>query len=420
MSTVARVEELRLERAQVFEEMKTVNEAALTESRDLTAEEKERYDKLEQRMETLTEQVDRNEKLAGIEGSGITRRAAAPPAEERDIDDKKKSPETLKEFNEQRAGRKPQDESDYRKAFYRYMTVKDLRDLTPDEQRVLSKASAGAGANLVPTNFATELIAALRDFGVMRQISRVISTTGGEALQVPSVSTHGTAAWTAENAAYTASDEAFGLATLNAYKAATLMIVSEELLQDAAFDLEAYIRQEFGQRIGVLENTGYVAGDGSAKPTGAAVQASAGVTAASATAITADELMDLFHSLLPPYRRNASWLMKDSTIKLIRKLKTGVSGDNTYIWQPGLQAGQPDVILGRPVYADPDMAAATTGLVSVLFGDFSFYWIRDVDGISLQRLNELYAANGQVGFRAWHRTDGKLLNTAAVKKLTQL
>jgi HK97 family phage major capsid protein len=106
----------------------------------------------------------------------------------------------------------------------------------------------------------------------------------------------------------------------------------------------------------------------------------------------------------------------DSTIKLVRKLKDTT---NQYLWQPGLQAGEPDTLLGKPVYADPDMPAATTGLVSALFGDFSYYWIRDVNGIAFQRLNELYAENGQVGFRAYHRTDGKLLNTAAVKKLTQ-
>jgi HK97 family phage major capsid protein len=417
VSTVAHVEELRIQRAQVFEEMKTVNETAVTEKRDLSADEKEKYDRLEEQLGSLTEQVDRNERLLGIEkDAGITRRDVTEKVEERKAGEERKAPKTLKEFNEQRQASKPQDDPEYRKAFFRLLTVRDLRDLDPAEQRVLSKASAGAGANLVPTAFQRELINALRQFGVMRDIARVVTTSDGEALQWPTVTSHGTAAWTAENASYTASDEAFGQSTLNAYKAGTLIKVSEELLTDAAFDLESYIRDEFGSRIGVLQNTAYVVGDGSGKPTGVTTQASAGVTAAGAAAITADEWIDLFHSLAPQYRRNARFVTNDSSVKLARKLKDTT---NQYLWQPGLQAGEPDMLLGKPIVVDPDMPAATTGLVSALFGDFSYYIIRDVDGIYFQRLNELYAENGQVGFRAYHRTDGKLLNTAAVKKLTQ-
>ena len=443
MTTLTAVQELRHERAECFDRMKELNDAALEAKRDLSAEEKQEYDRVEQRFDEVTKQIDRNEKLLGFSGTGpdpATRaKAQAGDGEWSELDDEerkvpewlpeemrrnveraraegRKAPSTFREFNEIRSMSKPQDDPEYRWAFFRWMTVRDTRELSSAELRVLSKASAGAGLNLVPTNFQRELIDALRDTGVMRQISRVVSTTSGEALQWPTVSSHGTASWIAENGAYSASDDAFGQTTLNAYKAGTLMKVSEELLEDSAFDLDAYIRGEFGLRIGVLENTAYVAGDGSGKPTGVATQASAGVTAAGAAAITADELIDLFHALSPPYRRNATWVLKDSTIKLVRKLK---DSDGQYLWQPGLQAGAPDVLLGKPVYADPDMAAATTGLVSALFGDFSYYVIRDVDGIAFQRLNELYAENGQVGFKAYHRTDGKLMNTSAIKKLTQ-
>ena len=254
----------------------------------------------------------------------------------------------------------------------------------------------------------------------MRQISTVWQTDSGATLQVPAITSHGVASWTAENAAYSASDEVFGQFSLSAFKAATIIQISEELLQDSAFDLEAYIVREFGLRIGVLENTAYVVGDGSGKPTGVTVGATAGTTAATATTITFDNLVDMIHSLLPPYRRNAVWLFNDAVIKFLRKIKTGIASDTTYIWQPSVVAGRPDQILGYPVYPDPDMnGTMTTGLITGLFGDFSYYTIRDASGIAFQRLNELYAANGQVGFRAYHRTDGKLLNTAAVKKLTQ-
>lgn len=413
---VHEIESLRLKRASAFEEMSELNSKALTEERDLSAEEREKYDKIEADFDSLTEQIKRSEKLEGL-APRMQRSAVTPETEAIEVEeDERTAPSTFAEFKEQRNGVKPQDEPEYREAFFKWITASDERELDSSEVRTLSKASAGAGLNLVPTSFRNVLIDALRDYGVVRRIATVISTDSGETLQVPTVSSHGTASWVAENGSYSASDDAFGQSSLSAYKAGTLIQVSEELLADSAFDLDSYIANEFGLRIGVLENTGYVVGDGSGKPTGVSTQASAGVTAAGATAITAGELIDLYHSLLPPYRARASWVFKDSTIKLVRKL---ADSTGQFIWQPGLTAGAPDTLLGKPVYADPDMPAATTGLVSVLFGDFSYYWIRDVNGVAFQRLNELYAANGQIGFRAYHRTDGKLLNTAAVKKLTQ-
>lgn len=413
---VHEIESLRLKRASAFEEMSELNSKALTEERDLSAEEREKYDKIEADFDSLTEQIKRSEKLEGL-APRMQRSAVTPETEAIEVEeDERTAPSTFAEFKEQRNGVKPQDEPEYREAFFKWITASDERELDSSEVRTLSKASAGAGLNLVPTSFRNVLIDALRDYGVVRRIATVISTDSGETLQVPTVSSHGTASWVAENGSYSASDDAFGQSSLSAYKAGTLIQVSEELLADSAFDLDSYIANEFGLRIGVLENTGYVVGDGSGKPTGVSTQASAGVTAVGATAITAGELIDLYHSLLPPYRARASWVFKDSTIKLVRKL---ADSNGQFIWQPGLTAGAPDTLLGKPVYADPDMPAATTGLVSVLFGDFSYYWIRDVNGVAFQRLNELYAANGQIGFRAYHRTDGKLLNTAAVKKLTQ-
>ncbi len=406
---------LKEQRAGLFDQMRDLTLQAEADSRDLTAEESQEFDRMETDAATLEKRAGRMEKLLGI---GPIVRRQTDGSDSGDGDDaggEPTAPKTFAEYREQRAGIRPQDTDEYRSVFFKAFS--ESGPLTSDEYRVLSKASAGAGLNLVPTAFSNTLIDSLRDFGVMRQVSTIDTTDSGEAIQYPTVTTHGVATWTAENAAYTASDEVFGQTTLNAYKAATLIKVSEELLADSAFDLERYIRGEFGLRVGVLENTAYVAGDGTGKPTGITTQASAGITAASATTVTADELIDLYHSLLPPYRRNAVWLMKDSTIKIVRKLKDTT---NQYLWQTALVAGQPDTLLGRPVYADPDMPAATTGLVSVLFGDFAYYHIRDVNGVLFQRLNELYAENGQIGFRAAHRTDGKLLNTAAIKKLTQL
>ena len=195
--------------------------------------------------------------------------------------------------------------------------------------------------------------------------------------------------------------------------------VSEELLNDSVFDLESYIAREFARRIGTKEEEAFFTGDGTGKPLGilaASGGAETGVTAASATAVTADELMDLFYSLKSPYRKNAVWILNDSTIKAIRKLK---DNNGQYLWQPSLVAGTPDTILGRPVKTSTYMPAIAAGAKTIAFGDFSYYWIADRQGRFFKRLNELYAANGQVGFLGSQRVDGKMILPEAVKVLVQ-
>lgn len=195
--------------------------------------------------------------------------------------------------------------------------------------------------------------------------------------------------------------------------------VSEELLNDSVFDLESYIAREFARRIGTKEEEAFFTGDGTGKPLGilaASGGAETGVTAASATAVTADELIDLFYSLKSPYRKNAVWVLNDSTIKAIRKLK---DNNGQYLWQPSMVAGTPDTILGRPVKTSAYMPAIAAGAKTIAFGDFSYYWIADRQGRSFKRLNELYAANGQVGFLGSQRVDGKMILPEAVKVLVQ-
>jgi len=405
-----KLKELRAQRAKQIQTMRDVLDRAEAEGRDLSAEEVESCDRIEQEIDKTTAEIRRWELVSelDVESRSLIGQTGAGVPEERKL-------LTLQEWRQQQAPVRVQDDPEYREAFFRYMTVRDPRELSVEELRVLSKATAGAGLNLVPTSFSRQLIDVLRWMGSIRSLATVITTDSGEAFELPTVTAHGTASWLAENAAFSPSDETFGKITLNAYKAGTIMIVSEELLQDSAFDLDAYISREFGERIGVLEETAYMTGDGSGKPTGLVGSASAGVTAASATAITADEMLDLYYSLAPQYRPRASFLVSDAAEKILRKLK---GSDGQYQWQTALTDGAPNTFNGRPVYAHPDLAVPATGVVPALFGDFSYYTIRDVNGIAFQRLVELYAANGQVGFRAYHRTDGKLTNTAAVKKLT--
>lgn len=283
----------------------------------------------------------------------------------------------------------------------------------PYERRALEGGVAAEGGNLIPNEWMTRMIEALDEPFIMRGRASVFMTTSGT-INLPSVTTKGTAAWTDEEAAYTEDDPAFGNLQFSAYKAARIIKISDELLQDNQYDLEGWIQQEFTRSVGALEETAFVNGDGTAKPTGVVQGSTAGPTAASNATIAADEIYDLFHSLPRAHRPRATWVMADGTIKVVRKLKDTT---NQYLWQPGMRLGEPDLLLGRPVEASPDMPAIATVAKSVIFGDLSYYYIQDRAGISIQRLNELYAANGQVGFRIQKRTDGKLALATAVYHL---
>lgn len=193
--------------------------------------------------------------------------------------------------------------------------------------------------------------------------------------------------------------------------------VSDELLNDNVFNLEAYISKEFGRRIGTKEEEAFFLGDGKGKPTGifnATGGAQEGATTSGA-GITFDDVMDLFYSLRSPYRKKAVWMLNDSTVKALRKLK---DGNGNYIWQPSVQAGVPDMILNRPYYTSSFVPEMGDGNKIMAFGDFSYYWIADRQGRSFKRLNELFATTGQVGFLASQRVDGKLILPEAVKIMT--
>lgn len=186
---------------------------------------------------------------------------------------------------------------------------------------------------------------------------------------------------------------------------------------DSVFNLESYIAKEFARRIGAKEEEAFFIGDGTGKPTGifnATGGAQLGVTAASATAITLDEIMDLFYSLKSTYRKKSVFVMNDATVKAIRKLK---DGNCQYIWQPSITAGTPDTILNRSVKTSAYVPTIESAAKSIAFGDFSYYWVADRQGRAFKRLNELYAATGQVGFMATQRVDGKLILPEAIKVL---
>lgn len=294
----------------------------------------------------------------------------------------------------------------------------------PAVRNVLEEGTDANGGYLVPIEFEHTLVQALNENNIMRTIGCKIITTQNER-KIPVANGHTQAAWTAENGAYTESNPTFGQTSIDAFKLTDLIKVSDELLSDSFFDIEGYISEEFGRAFGEAEEDAFINGaiqtgqTSIDRPTGlfipsAAGGAPSGVTAASATAITADELISLVYSLKAPYRGKAKFLMNDATVAAIRKLK---DLNGVYVWQPALTAGEPDRLLGYPLYTSPKVPTMAAGARAIAFGDFSCYWIADRAGRTIKRLNELYATNGQVGFTCTERVDGKLILAEGIKIL---
>ena len=279
---------------------------------------------------------------------------------------------------------------------------------------VLSEGVDANGGYLVPEEFERQIIDTLKEENVMRRLCKVITTASER--KIPVAATHSTAAWTAENAAFTESNPTFAQKTIDAYKLTDLIRVSIELLDDSAFDLESYIAREFAYAFGAAEEEAFCVGTGTGQPTGlfTASGGTVGVTAASATVVTTDEVISLIYALKAPYRKNAKFLMNDATVAALRKLK---DANGQYLWQPSVQAGQPDRLLGYELHTSPYAPTMAAGALAVAFGDFQNYWIADRTGRTMQRLNELYSTNGQVGFVASERVDGKIILPEGIQLL---
>ena len=293
----------------------------------------------------------------------------------------------------------------YNRAFWNAMRYNQI--VTND----LAIGTDTQGGYLVPDEFHRQLIMALEEHNIMRRLARVIRTSSGD-LQIPVVATRGIAALVDEAGEIPTSDTNFGQVTLSAYKLATMIKVSHELLNDSAFSLDSFLASDFGRRMGVLEEEAFLVGDGTKKPTGFLTSAPIGVTATSPTNITFDDVMDLYHSLKSPYRNKAVFMANDLTIKALRKLK---DGNGQYLWQPSIVAGTPDTVLGRPIYVSSFMPQLEAEAKPMAFGDFSYYWIADRTGRTFERLNELFSVTDQVGFKATQRVDGRLILPEAIQ-----
>ena len=395
---MSKIIELREKRAKVWEQAKAFLDEKRGEDGLLSAEDTKTYEKMEAEVVSLGKEVERLERQAAIdlELSRPTSQALTG------------RPTTGGE--EDKTGRAS---GEYEKAFWNAMRRPVVNE---SDRQSLTVGTDSEGGYLVPDEFERILIEALEEENIMRTLAKIIKTSSGDR-KIPVVASKGSATWVDEEGPILESGDTFTQVSIGAFKLATMIKVSEELLNDSVFDLSSYIAKEFGRRIGAKEEEAFFIGDGEGKPTGifnGSGGEELGVTAVKATEITADELLDLFYSLKAPYRKKAVFVMNDATVKAIRKLKDGTG---QYLWQPSITAGEPDTLLNRPVKTSAYIPTLEAAAKVIAFGDFGYYWIADRQGRAFQRLNELYAVTGQIGFKATQRVDGKLILAEAVKFL---
>ncbi len=396
---MSKILDMRTKRGEIWDKAKAFLDAHSDENGLMNAEDTNEYERMEQEVVDIGHAIDRAERAAELErelSASVSPDLASRP--------------------EQRKDTKIGTASDaYRDAFWKQMRDQERRSI--DVRNALQVGELSEGGYTVPDEFEHTLVQALEEENIMRGLVHVITTSSGDR-KIPLVTSKGSASWVEEEAEIPESDDAFGQITLSAHKVGSMIRISEELLHDSAFDLAGYITGEFARRVGAAEEEAIISGNGTHKPTGllhATLGAENGVIAAAVAAITADEMIDLQHSLKSGYRRKAAYIMNDATIKLLRKLK---DGNGQFLWQPGLLYGQPDTLLNQRVLTSNFMPLPAAGNKAILYGDYSYYWLADREGRSLQRLNELYAAKDQVGFKITQRVDGRLILREAVKCLT--
>ena len=394
------IQELREKRAKAWDAAKAFLDTKRGSDGLLAAEDVATYEKMEADVVNLGKEIDRLERQAALDAE--LKKPTADPL----------TSKPALAAVDQKTGRA----SDaYKKAFWNAIRSKNPR---PEILNSLLEGTDSEGGYLVPDEFEHTLVQKLTAANVLRPLCHVIQTSFGDR-KIPVVASKGTADWVDEEGTYPLSDDTFSQVVLGAYKLATMIKVSEELLSDSVFDIEGYVSDQFGKRIGDKEEDAFLTGNGVSKPIGilhTTGGAEVGVTTAGASAITGDELIDLVYSLRAPYRKSAVFVLNDTTVKLLRKLK---DGDGQYLWRPGITENAPDTILGHRIVTSEFMPSVSAGNKSIAFGDFSYYWIADRQGRTFKRLNELYATTGQIGFLASQRLDGKLILPEAIKVLQQ-
>ena len=284
------------------------------------------------------------------------------------------------------------------------------------ERRDILKSSTGSP---VPTSFYDQVIMKARLIAPVLQTSTVLNTAGGENLQIPSLSTYSVGTVTGEGSAIGESDPVFNsFITLGAYKYSFLVQLSNELLEDSGVDILGFMADQVGNALGYAVGSALTVGTGTDQPRGIVTASSVGGTAGTATAFTADNLIDLLYSLDGAARNlpGVGWMMNGKSVGAVRKLKDTAGN---YVFQPSLAMDSPDMLLGKPIYENPSMVDVATGTKSVLVGHLPSYFVRTVGGLRLDRSDDFAFSSNLVTFRATFRVDGNLPQTSHIKHLLQ-
>jgi HK97 family phage major capsid protein len=411
------VENLRDARMKAWNEAQAVLETAATETRELTPEEKTKFDK-------INEDIDAKDTDIRSYVDLQTREREADQAREMYsgvITDRQQEQNDKTDEDRLRSwarGETRAVEFDLTKIAAEKNMIR--AGLGRNEFRDLSVGTSTAGGDTVPTDFVRRLYEFLEIYsGVRKTNVTVITTAGGEALEFPKVTAHGTAAFVEEASALAEADPAVAKMTLNAYKYGQLLQASSELLTDSGVDIIGFIAMDCGRAIGRVTDTAYLHGSGSGLPKGALLAMGTALT--SQTVATGQpsyaNLVDTVYSVNAEYRANgAQWLMNDGMAGTIRKM---VDGNGRPLWEPSVQVGQPDRILGFPVLTDPNLTAVGTAAgTPIAFGDWSTFYIRDVGSVRLERSDDYAFANDLVTWRCIFRTDSDLIDaTGSLKRV---
>ena len=363
----------------------------------LSEEDAKTYAEMEKRVKDISAEIDRMQAMEAMERE-LNKPTSTPITE---------NPMNTRSEKPKKTGRASDE--------YKQAVLNALRSNFRQVSNIMQEGVDADGGYLVPDEYDSRLITKLTEENVIRRLGHRLSTSGDH--KINSAASTPAAAWIEEGESLTFGDATFDQIILDAHKLHVAVKVTEELLYDSMFDIENYLFDAFGKALANAEEDAFINGDGNGKPLGilaAAGGAQTGVTTASSTAITADEVINLVYSLKRPYRKNAVFIMNDQTIAAIRKLK---DGNGMYMWQPALTAGEPDRLLGYPVHTSQFMPTIAAGAKTIAFGDFSYYNIGDRGSRSLGELRELFAGNGMVGFLAKERVDGKLVLPEAVQCL---
>ncbi|MGX7145082.1 phage major capsid protein [Facklamia languida] len=297
---------------------------------------------------------------------------------------------------------------------YKQAMLNAFRSNFRNISNILQEGIDPQGGYLVPEEYDERLIQGLEEENILRQLGTTIQTSGEHKINI--ASSKPAAAWIEEGGALTFGDATFDQVVLDAHKLHVAVKVTEELLYDNAFNLENHLISQFSKALANAEEESFLNGDGVNKPLGIFAAKGGGEISVTTTSdkISSDDILSLVYALKRPYRKNAAFILNDGTLAMLRKLK---DSNGAYIWQPSYQQGEPDRLLGYPVYTSAFAPEVAKGQPAIAFGDFSYYNIGDRGIRSFQELKELFAGNGMVGFVAKERVDGKLVLPEAVQIL---